>query len=53
MVKSLTQSHTLFTENMATASDKEMGPISLETPVAVKPIHSGAYKEKKIRITRV
>lgn len=34
---------------MATVGDKEMGPIFSETPVAVKPIHSGAYKEKKIR----
>ena len=33
---------------MATAGDKEMGPIFSETPVAVKPIHSAAEKENNL-----
>lgn len=44
-LKPLTQSHTLFTENMATTGDKEMVPVLSETLVAMKPIHSGAEKE--------
>jgi hypothetical protein len=32
---------------MATAGDKEMGPIFSETLVAMKPIHSGPDREKE------